>query len=100
MPYEAGGVDVAADEAVAICTLGPSGVVVQNLGGAPVFLGGESVEAGRGLRLDETDGWQTLPGGYSAPSNIGEAAVPLTLYGITESGKARVGFLRHNLPPS
>lgn len=99
MSYETGGVQVGT-EPVPICTLAQTGVVLQNLGGAPVFLGGEDIEAGKGLRLDESDGWQTLPGGYAVPSGIGEAAVPLTLYGVTATGEARIGYLRHSLPPS
>lgn len=100
MPYEADSVQIGAKEAVPVCTLGPSGAVVQVLSGGPVWFGGEDVEAGKGLRLAEMAGWQTLPGGIAVASGIGEAPVPLTLYAITESGQARVGYLRHMLPNS
>lgn len=99
MSYEADGVQVGTDP-VPVCTIGPSGVIVQVLSGGPVWFGGEDVEPGKGLLLAQLAGWQTLPGGNAVSSGIGQPPVPLTLYGVTESGEARVGYLRHMLPTS
>lgn len=98
--YEAESVEVGAEESVPITTLGPTGVIVQNLAGEPVTLGGPGVKAGHGLRLAVEDGWQPLPGGYASVNGLGQKPQVLELHGITESGTARVAFLRHNLPSS
>lgn len=83
-----------------ICALGPTGLILQNLEGPPVTVGGEDIEAGHGLRLAVEDGWQPLPGGYAAAIGLNEAPVALVIHGVTESGTARIAYLRHDLPPS
>ena len=96
MPFTNGVVSVAAS-AVKICTVGPQGVLVQNLGAVVVTLGGPGVVAGQGPTLAVSPAAPVfVPGGQPAASGLVPAGATVTqdLYGIGASaGPTSVVFI-------
>lgn len=77
-----------------ICTPDPTGVLVQNLGAAVVYLGGITVTADA-----SATGGVTLPATMTTPMEVGFGLRPGTvdpddgLYGVVATGTANVAFL-------
>jgi hypothetical protein len=85
----ASGVVAVGTAPTAICSPGPGGLVLQNLGAAVVSLGGPNVVAGAGFTLLTGTAPVPLPWGlrqYSADLND-------TLYGAVASGTVNVGWI-------
>jgi hypothetical protein len=89
MAYGSGLVTVGT-AATLICTPGPSGVMVQNLGAGTPTLGGPSVAVGTGVTLAPS---QTVP--VLIPSGVmgGTVGDDRGLYGRVASGTTTVAFL-------
>lgn len=96
MAYSAGLASVTAS-AVKICTVGPQGVLVQNLGSVVVTLGGSGVVSGSGVTLPITMTSPIfVPGGQPVVSGAVPSGPTVTedLYGIGASaGPTNVAFL-------
>jgi len=101
MAYGADAVDVSKD-ATPVCVVGPGGVLVHNIGGAPLTLGGEGVSWERGIIL-ATGEKLFVPGitqafeGNSGSVVIGEAAPLrqplLTLFACSLSGDGKIAYM-------
>lgn len=99
--YYADAVEIGAGEPTEICAVGIVGPYLQVLAGGPVTLCGPRGEFGKGLLLAKGDSPLQVPGGYSSPLGIGQAAEALTIYGVCDEGStARVAYLKHDLPAS
>lgn len=101
MPFVNGVVSVGTG-ATKICTVGPAGVFVQNLGAQVVYIGGANVTAntaatgGVQLAAAGTSGdRQFIPGGQQDVSGSPPNAVEITqdLYGIVTATTANVAFV-------
>lgn len=92
-------VDVPADKAVQLCTAGPDGTLVKNLGGSRVFVGGPGVAAdgdGAGFPLEPGEA-QTFTApeprmSFSVPAPEGDMA-PAELFARAATGTCKVAWI-------
>lgn len=93
MAVTSGVVSVAAS-AVALCTMGPTGALVQNLGAVVVTLGGPGVVAGQGPSLPVAPSAAVFVPGSNPDPVAGNTETLDVLYGIGASaGPTNVAFL-------